>query len=114
MKKALGITAAVLVTAATLGYVFRSDLQFAMMQMAIKPKTDFADTIPPAAPDYALAQRQGQQTVAAIHCQNIPPHAEKGARQSSHHAGRSVGFVDRFGGIRESRLCSLSNYARFG
>ena len=55
MKKALGIIAGVLAVLVALVYIYQSEIRFAAMQIAIKPKTDFVNTRPPPAPDYTLS-----------------------------------------------------------
>ncbi|HIG43732.1 MAG: DUF3089 domain-containing protein [bacterium] len=55
MKKNLGIVAVVLAALVALVYVNQDGIRFAVLQMAIKPKTDFVNTQPPPAPDYTLA-----------------------------------------------------------
>ncbi|MDP6376993.1 MAG: DUF3089 domain-containing protein [Pseudomonadales bacterium] len=56
MKKFLIITGVIAAVLLVLGIVFRDMLQFAVMAYTLKPGTEFAETTPPSAPDYANAE----------------------------------------------------------
>jgi hypothetical protein len=53
MKKALLILAVILAIALVAAFIFRNELQFAMMMMALQPEQSFAEDTRHAAPDYA-------------------------------------------------------------
>ena len=55
MKKTLIVLGVIIALVLVLGFVFRSTIQFMAMLYFIQPATEFADSPPPAAPDYANA-----------------------------------------------------------
>ena len=55
MKKFLIVLGVIIGILLILGYVFRGVLQFAVMAYMMRPDAGFAETTPPAAPDYTIA-----------------------------------------------------------
>lgn len=83
MKWFIGILIAVAVVAAVGGFLFRDAIGFMMFRAAVKPPAVFAETVAPAAPDYANPDHWAALPERADNADYLPPGETDGQADAS-------------------------------